>query len=59
MVQNWHYIGGLDWHRTRVGFLMNDGLVEDYQIGIGLSDWHQIGPGLVDRQIGPLADDCR
>ena len=33
---------------------MNDGLVEDYQIGIGLSDWHQIGPGLVDRQIGPL-----
>ena len=38
---------------------MNDGLVEDYQIGIGLSDWHQIGPGLVDRQIGLLADDCR
>ena len=37
---------------------MNDGLVEDYQIGIGLSDWHQIGPGLVDGQIGPLADDC-
>ena len=25
---------------------MNDGLVEDYQIGIGLSDWHQIGTRL-------------
>ena len=29
---------GLDWIGVR--FLMNDGLVKDYQIDIGLADWH-------------------
>ena len=32
---------GLDWIGVR--FLMNDGLVKDYQIGIGLGDYQRIG----------------
>ena len=33
---------------------MHYGLVKDYQIGIGLADWHYIGPGLVDWQSGQI-----
>ena len=65
-----YWIGrlGKDWHWIGVIFLMNDGLVKDYQIGIGLGDyqrigtvflnWSRIGNGLMDwSTIGRLALD--
>ena len=51
LIQDWHWIDGLywigrlgkDWHWIGVIFLMNDGLVKDYQVGIGLGDYQRIG----------------